>query len=203
MDAVKVPTRPMGQPGSPNWTAMIDAAEDILREEGFRALTSRRIAEKVGFKQRLVYYYFRTMDDLVVEAFRRVSLRELARLGEAVHAEHPFQEIWDVSVHTLDPRLISEFMALANRIEALRTEVIHFIAESRRLQVQVISKALEQRPDLSELKPKALAMLGSSVALNILREQDLGIDLGHSGVLKLIAGFLARADSATSEENSM
>jgi len=182
---------------------MIDAAEDILREEGYRALTSRRIAERVGFKQRLVYYYFRTMDHLIVEAFRRVSVRELARLSEAVQAEHPFREIWDISVHTLDPRLISEFMALANRIEPLRTEVIHFIAQSRRLQVEAIAKAVEQRPGLSRLKPTVLAMLGSSMALNLLREQDLGIDLGHAGVLELIAGFLSKADAAAPAENSI
>ena len=48
---------------------MLDSAEDILREEGYGALTSRRVAERLGVKQRLVYYYFRTMDDLIAETF--------------------------------------------------------------------------------------------------------------------------------------
>ena len=65
------PSRRMGSPGSPQWSRMLDAAETILCEEGYAALTSRRVAEHVGAKQRLVYYYFRTMDELAVETFRR------------------------------------------------------------------------------------------------------------------------------------
>lgn len=193
----------MGQAGSANWTAMIDATEDILREEGFRALTSRRIAERLGVKQRLVYYYFVKMDDLIVEAFRRVSLRELARLREALSSPSPLQEIWQVSTHTLDPRLISEFMALANRIEELRVEVRYFVEESRRLQVEALTAALERNPGLSKLHPKVLAILGSSVVLNLLREQDLGVDLAHAGVLDLISGFLSRSAVSEAATTSM
>ena len=68
--------RRMGPKGSPIWSSMLDAAEVILCEEGYGALTSRRVAERIGVKQRLVYYYFRTMDELIVETFRRLSSRE-------------------------------------------------------------------------------------------------------------------------------
>lgn len=183
----------MGSAGSPNWHAMLDAAEDILREEGSRALTSRRVAERVGFKQRLVYYYFETMDDLIVETFHRVSAREIDRLRTAASADKPLQEIWNVSVHTMDPRLICEFMALVNRIERLRIEVIHFIRESRKIQVEVLTAALAGNPKLSPLSPGALALVGSSVALGLLREKDLGVDLAHAGVWALIDGFFAAA----------
>lgn len=194
MHAKKSPARPMGQAGSAKWNALLDTAEDILREEGYRALTSRRIAERAGIKQRLVYYYFATMDELIVETFHRLSARELDRLGRAGQSAQPLQEIWDVSVHSLDPRLVSEFMTLANRIEPLRQEVIHFIEEARRLQVEVLAAALARNPALSRLSPKALAILASSVALNLLREKDLGVEVGHAGVIELIGGFLAHSD---------
>ena len=58
--------RRMGPAGSENWHAMLDGAEAVLREEGQAALTSRRIAEQIGVKQRLVYYYSSTMDDLII-----------------------------------------------------------------------------------------------------------------------------------------
>jgi AcrR family transcriptional regulator len=48
--------RRMGPPGSDNWHAMLDGAEAILRDEGHAALTSRAVAERIGVKQRLVYY---------------------------------------------------------------------------------------------------------------------------------------------------
>lgn len=58
---------------------MLDSTGDILREEGYGALTSRRVAERLGVKQRLVYCYFQSMDDLIAEIFRRLAARELQR----------------------------------------------------------------------------------------------------------------------------
>lgn len=194
------PTRPMGQRGSTNWHSMLDAAEEILRDEGYRFLTTRRIADKLGVKQRLVYYYFKTMDDLIVEAFRKVAKREVERLELAVHSDKKLQELWKVCVYTLDPKLIAEFMALANRIDALRQEVIDFIKTSRRLQVEALSACLSGNPALTRITPNALAILGSSAALSILRERDLGISLAHEGTLSLIAKFLTSADAGS---NSM
>src|SRR6185437_16776645 len=88
--------RRMGPAGSTNWNAMLDAAEETLREEGYAALTSRRVGERVGVKQRLVYYYFQTMDDLIIEAFRRLSVREMSWLRSAVSSERPLRNVWDV-----------------------------------------------------------------------------------------------------------
>jgi AcrR family transcriptional regulator len=127
------PARRMGPRGSEIWHAMLDAAEEILREDGYGALTSRQVAERIGVKQRLVYYYFRTMDDLIVETFRRLAERELDRLASALAHERPLHELWDVYFHaSSDTRLVSEFMALANRVATLREEVRAFIEESRR-----------------------------------------------------------------------
>lgn len=117
----------MGPEGSDNWHAMLDGAEMILREEGHAALTSRRVAERIGVKQRLVYYYFRTMDDLVISLFRRMAGREEARLRAAASRPRPLRALWDISLHSTDSRLIAEFMALANRIEGLKREVVRFI----------------------------------------------------------------------------
>ncbi|WP_231568425.1 TetR/AcrR family transcriptional regulator [Novosphingobium malaysiense] len=83
------PGRRMGPEGSENWHAMLDGAEAIPREQGHAELTSRSIAERIGVKQRLVYYYFWTMDDLVIALFRRMSGRELARLQDAAGGPRP------------------------------------------------------------------------------------------------------------------
>src|SRR5579862_4551039 len=93
-------TRRMGPVGSETWHGMLDGAEIILREQGYAALTSRAIAEQIGVKQRLIYYYFQTMDELIVETFRRLSVRELERLRKALESEQPLRQIWDVCVHT-------------------------------------------------------------------------------------------------------
>lgn len=192
--AEKTSPRRMGPSGSANWHAMLDGAEDILREEGYAALTSRRIAERIGVKQRLVYYYFQTMDDLIVETFGRLAVRELERLRKAQSSERPLREIWDICIHTSDARLIAEFMALANRIEGLRAEVISFIAESRAIQVKGLSKALKRKSRKSRIPPVGLAMLATSVALSLTREAKLGVDAGHREMMAVIGDFLSEIE---------
>jgi AcrR family transcriptional regulator len=183
--------RRMGTSGSANWAAMLDAAENLLRDEGCAALSSRRVAERVGVKQRLVYYYFRTMDDLIVATFARMAEREMARLNEALRSPRPLREIWSVCIHTADARIVSEFVALANRIPALREHVIAYIAETRRLQEGALQAALDRGAGAPARLPAAsLAMLATSTALALNRETDLGIDAGHAGLLSAIDRLL-------------
>jgi AcrR family transcriptional regulator len=188
------PKRRMGPPGSDNWHAMLDGAEEVLREEGHAALTSRRVAERIGVKQRLVYYYFHTMDDLITDLFRRMAQRELQRLEAARQSQRPLREIWDVCVHTTDARLISEFMALANRIGGLRSEVLNFIESSRSIQVEALTAAMQRAPGRSDIPASALAIIASSLALALTREQQLGITFGHAEAIKLVDEFLALAE---------
>ena len=195
-------TRRMAQPGSANWHAMLDGAEVILREEGYGALTSRRVAECIGVKQRLVYYYFQTMDDLIVETFRRLSIRELERMQQASESPRPIRQIWDVCIHTSDARLISEFMALANRNKALRKEVISFIVESRVIQVKALSAAIERRSTASAIPPEGLAIMATSLALSFMREKELGVSAGHREILAVIEGFLSDVEPATHSQDA-
>jgi AcrR family transcriptional regulator len=195
------PTRRMGPPGSANWHAMLDGAEAILREEGYKGLTSRRVAERTGFNQRLVYYYFETMEVLAVETFRRLSARDLERLRQTRAGEQPLQVIWEITVQATDPRLISEFIALANRIESLREEVIGFIKESRAIQVDAITKALAHKGPGTTLSPVALAIVATSVALTLTREAQLGLNSGHAEVMDLIRDFIAKGDMVAMEQD--
>jgi AcrR family transcriptional regulator len=155
------PARRMGRAGSQNWHSMLDGAEDILREEGHVELTSRRIAERIGVKQRLVYYYFHTMDDLIVALFRRLSERELKRLEDSLGSPQALREIWNTNISGTDARLISEFMALANRIPDLRAEVIHFIEVSRSIEVGAVEAAMKRNASSHQL-PAAAGMMQCS-----------------------------------------
>ena len=188
------PTRRMGPAGSENWHAMLDGAEAILRDEGYAAVTSRRVAERIGVKQRLVYYYFHTMDDLVVETFRRRSARELERLRGALASAQPLRQIWDVCVHTSDARLITEFTALANRNQALRKEVIAFIEDSRAIQMKALRAAIARKPSGCKIPPLGLALLATSTALSLIRESDLGVSVGHREIHKVIHDFLSELE---------
>lgn len=191
-------TRRMGPVGSANWHAMLDAAEATLLEEGYGALTSRRIAERVGVKQRLIYYYFQTMDEIIVETFRRMSIRELERMRNTLATDRPLRELWDVCIHTTDSRITSEFMALAYRSESLRLEVINFIEESRTIQVEAICRSLSRTNTAAPLDPGGLALLATGVSLAMTRESALGVRTGNGSILTMIANFLDIAEPQNS-----
>jgi AcrR family transcriptional regulator len=182
--------RRMGPEGSENWHAMLDGAEAILREEGHAALSSRRVAERIGVKQRLVYYYFRTMDDLATSLFRRMAERELARLRRAAASERPLRAIWDIKMHSTDSRLVAEFMALAHRIEGLRQEVVQFIETARDIEVGVLAAAMRRKPDVSSMDATGLSVTITSLALLLSRESEMGICAGHDAVNTALTALL-------------
>ena len=186
--------RRMGPKGSEIWLSMLDAAEQILSEEGYGALTSRSIAERIGVKQRLVYYYFQSMDELIVETFRRLAEREEARFVHALKADRPLHEIWEICVNTTDTRLVSEFMALANRIEPLRREVRNYIEKSRAMQVAALDDAMKRNGGQDDPPAVALAIFATNAALALHREAEIGITSGHREVRDAIAGVLSRLD---------
>ena len=190
--------RRMGPAGSATWHLMLDGALTILRDEGHGALTSRRVAEMIGVKQRLVYYYFRTMDDLVVALFKRLAERELALLTQLSQSDKPLREIWDASVHSADARLVTEFSALANRIDGLGREVIAYIEQTRALQVNLLAAALSRSQADMPLPPVALAFFATSAALALARESALGVDFGHREVQAAVGALLDRLEPADS-----
>jgi AcrR family transcriptional regulator len=172
----------------------LDGAESILTEEGYASLTSRQIAERVGIKQQLVYYYFLTMDELMVEAFRRLAKREIPRLEKALSSDRPLHEFWTVCSNTTDARLISEFMALANRNEGVRREVIAFIEQTRRMQATAIAAAIgnaKSKNGIATLSSVAIALLTTSLALAITRESALGVAMGHREIELLVKQCLS------------
>ena len=60
--------------------ALIEAAIAVLRESGFASASARRIAQRAGCNQALVFYHFGTVNDLLVAALEEVSARRMAGL---------------------------------------------------------------------------------------------------------------------------
>src|SRR3954471_9245266 len=78
-------------------TALLDAAEALMLDEGYAAVTSRRVADQAGVNAGLVYYYFGTMDELFLAVFRRRAEWMLDRQAEALASEQPLWALWAVT----------------------------------------------------------------------------------------------------------
>lgn len=176
-------------------TALLDATETVMREEGYGAVSSRRVAEVAGVKQQLVYYYFRTMDDLLLATFKRRTTRALEGLERFSAMERPLRQIWEEQNARVDNRLSFEFMALANHHDGIRAEVARFMTEERRAIAAVIERQMAaKRVEDDPLTARAAAFLLFSVSLMLGRETMTGIDEGHEDVRALAEWALSRFD---------
>lgn len=193
LSSTKTTRRRMGTPDSATFGLLLDATERVMRDEGYAAATSRRIAQEAGLKQQIVYYYFKTMDDLLLAAFKRRTTQALERIDEEIASEKPIQTIWESWNSTVDAKLVFEFIALANHHEGVREEVNRFTAIAREKHAAAIARQLKEKDiDLGPLTADALAFMLYSTALVLGREAAMGTTDAHTDVRKLFAWGLDR-----------
>jgi AcrR family transcriptional regulator len=172
-------TKKLGQESSSSRIALLDATEQLLREQGFASITSRTIAEKAGVKFQLIFYYFNSMDDLYVEVFRRGAEADLERLNAATRARHPIRAMWKLSTDPKSARFATEYITIANHIDAVRAEISRYAKKRRKLQAEIISHQLAERGITPKIPPLVTAFLMENMARGLLLESALNVTLGH------------------------
>ncbi|HEY4545547.1 MAG TPA: helix-turn-helix domain-containing protein [Pedomonas sp.] len=93
--------RRMGPENSEVRARFIDAAEATLCEEGYHAISARQIAAKAGLKTQLLYYYFKTMDDLLLAVVGRANEKRQIRFDAAMASPSPLRALWELNSDSL------------------------------------------------------------------------------------------------------
>lgn len=172
---------------------LVEATAKIMRDDGYAAATSRRIATEAGVKQALVYYYFPTMDDLFVEVLRTGAEVSLERMRAALTDDDPLRTLWIINSDTRLSALNTEFMALANHRKAIRTELKAYAERVRDIETAAVTVALRTRGiDLNEYPPVAISMLIAQIARSICNEEAVGVSTGHEQLRALVERHLDR-----------
>jgi len=155
---------------------LLDAAERVIERDGYPAVTSRNVGAEASVDQKLVYYYFRTMEDLVVATFRRRSEAFLARLEDIARSDRAIRSIWSLSSDR-SGRLIMEFMAMANRNAALQDEVRRYSARAGEIVEAAIARefATVAEVDRAIFTPAFMNFLIAACARNLILENELGL----------------------------
>ncbi|BBX69869.1 TetR family transcriptional regulator [Mycolicibacterium psychrotolerans] len=170
-----------------------------MRDDGYAAATSRRIATEAGVKQALVYYYFPTMDDLFVEVLRTGAEVSLERMRAALTEDDPLRSLWIINSDTRLSALNTEFMALANHRKAIRAELKAYAERVRDIETAAVTVALRTRGiDLNEYPPVAISMLIAQIARSICNEEAVGVSAGHEQMRALVERYLDRLAGASS-----
>ncbi|MGV0875320.1 TetR/AcrR family transcriptional regulator [Mycolicibacterium sp. XJ879] len=159
---------------------LIEATAQIMRDEGYAAATSRRVAAGAGVKQALVYYYFPTMDDLYVEVLRAGAEASLQRMRAALTDSDPLRTLWSMNSDLRLTGLNTEFMAMANHRKVIRKELKAYAERVRDIETAAVAVALRARGvDLDEYPPIAISMLIAQTARSLCNESAVGVNLGH------------------------
>jgi AcrR family transcriptional regulator len=192
--------RRVAGPNAKNRTVLLDAAEKLLIEEGHTAVTSRRVAAEAGLKPQLVHYYFRTMDDLFLEVFRRRAAEGVERQTLALASENPIRALWDYSVDPRGTAFTMEFMALANHREAIRAEIARYAEQFRAQQIEAIGAVMATGAtglDPTVLPPAVVSVLMTSLSRVLVMEASLGMSTGHAESAVFVERCLALLEKVT------
>jgi AcrR family transcriptional regulator len=171
---------------------ILDAAERLMRREGYAAVSTRQVAREAGVKPPLVHYHFDTTDNLLLALYRRFTSASEVALKGAIAADDPVRAIWDFNADQEGTVLAAEFLALANHRESIRTEMAADVERLRLLQHDALRRLADVRiGDGQRLSEDAAAMLIAAVARALVAENAVGISAGHDELTRFVNSALA------------
>jgi AcrR family transcriptional regulator len=186
--------RRIGAPDAKNRAVLLDAAEQLMLEEGYAAVTSRRVAERAALKPQLVHYYFRTMDELFLAAFRRRAEQGLEVQAMVLQAPQPLWALWRFSTDPAATTITMEFIALANHRKALKAEIAfyaeRFREEQRKALTTILARYGRSAGTPVQIPPLVWSVLMTSVSRVLVIEQALDMSAGHSETVEIVESYL-------------
>jgi AcrR family transcriptional regulator len=187
-----------GSRGAATREHLLDAAEALLLDEGYPAVTSRRVGALAGVNPALVHYHFGSMDDLLLAVYRRRVAEGTAHLLEVLDDPQPLWALWEYNCEARGTAFTMEFVALANHRPVIRAEIAASAARVRDLQVDALERVLTRYGIARrECPPLVASVLLSSVSRYlVLEEQALGVTDGHHQTIRFVEGFLQKYEGA-------
>jgi AcrR family transcriptional regulator len=183
--------RRIGTEGSKTRAALLDATERLMLDEGYAAVSSRRVAAAAGVKPALVHYYFPTMDDLFLALFRRGAEQSMLRYDTALESDKPLRAMWELSRDPRGTALLMEFTALANHRKAVQAEIVEYGERFRTLQTELMARVLAANGiDPKDMAPDAAVVLMTGLSRILVIEESLGMSAGHRSAVALVERLL-------------
>ena len=169
---------------------LLDAAEALIREEGYAAATARRIASKIGLKHQAVFYYFGTQDELLLALVQRSSQAHREQLEAALRSDQPLRALWDMQRDRDATKFHLELLALANHNATIRAELADAAVIVRALEAEAIERHFKAKGIEPRLPAQLVSILTNALARLLIQESTLGIEAGHDEVEALVEASL-------------
>ena len=180
--------------------ALLDAAEKLLVEVGYAAITTRKVAERAGVNHGLVHYYFGSMEDLLLRVVERFTDALIERQKLMYAAPTPFIDKWRQAMDYLDAdaqagyhKVWLEMQAIGWNDQAVRDRLQHVHQQW----IDVVTPAFERGlvelgVDRRRFPVKAVVSLVVTFNQGIMLERLSGVDSGHRELLRMVDRMLER-----------
>jgi AcrR family transcriptional regulator len=190
--------------------ALLDAAEQLLLEIGYSAITTRKVAERAGVNHGLVHYYFGSMEDLLLRVVERFTEALIERQKAMYAAETPFIDKWRQAMRFLDEDAESGYQKIWFEMQAMawnNDDVRERMQKVHQQWLDVLMPAFER--GLSELgvdkrrfSTRSIVSLVATFNQGIILERLSGVDSGHRELLRVVDRTLERLWEAKTHASS-
>jgi len=176
--------------------AILDATEAIMVEEGYAAVTSRRVEERAGLKSQLVHYHFGTMDDLFIAVYERAEREFLRRHLQAATSASPLRALWELSTHPERTRLAQELLALSNHRRSIRKITTRVLEQMHAINEAFIGRYLEEAGiDRQSYPPIVISYVVNGLSRALVAEEALGSAARHAEILAFAEALLREVEA--------
>lgn len=185
-------TRRVGAASSETRARIIAAAEQVIRDEGYAAASTRRVAAVGGLKPSLVHYYFPSTDDLLLAVFERGAAQSDAMVDSALAGPDPVRALWAFFSDASRTALSIEFIALAIHRPAIREKIAGHSGKMRERQAKRIGEVLANRLEADGATSAGLILVLAGIGRALMMESALGVTAGHDDARRWVDHWLDR-----------
>ncbi|AHH17766.1 putative transcriptional regulator [Nocardia nova SH22a] len=187
-------TRRIGSPDAKSRKLLLNAAEQLMLEEGYAAVSSRNVARKAGLKYQLVWYYFRSMDELFLAVFQRRAEEGLKRQAAILASEDPLRELWQFDLDAASSGALTiEFAALANHRNVIRDALADYSRRFREAEIEIVRTVLRRyEVDTEQWPAEVVAFVMASTSRTMALECAFDMTVAHEETLSFVREHLER-----------
>ena len=128
---------------------IVGAAFETLREVGYAETSARLIAKTGGFNQAQIFYYFGSVNNLLVAAFEQSSLEQLAAYRETVAGITELSDLLaavrervEADLESGHVRVLAELIGASSTDSALRAKVLELFTPWIELTKETMTRVL-------------------------------------------------------------
>ena len=164
-------------------------------DDGYAAVTSRRVAKDAGVTPALVHYYFGTIEDLFIAVLRRRASQQIERLQRLLASPQPVRAVWTAAADPAGTALLMEFMALSNHRKAIRAELAADAEHWRKAQLDALTTHIEASGlNASEFPAVTVLVAIAGLSRTVVMEEALGMTTGLKETRALVERLLTRIE---------